>query len=212
VVKLDWTGAPWVAALPVMAFAVAESYGWPTSRSRRWLRVAWPPTIVVMLLIYGAGLCYLVVGIPGVGYSKHIELIPVGWRDFGRQIDQVAEDVRAKYGENALVVGMDRYAIASELAFYSRDQSKSVASTATGHLFNDMGLMYEQWFPAPLQAGRTLLLVAWDRETLAAPRLERYVGALDPIREGVLVRNGDIVRRYYFRVAHDYRGPDPSSH
>jgi dolichol-phosphate mannosyltransferase len=204
-VKLDWTGAPWVAALPVMALGFSESQGGDASSARRWLRAAWPPTIIVTLLILSAGLYYLMFGIPGVGYTEHTELIPIGWRDFGRQIDGVADDVRTKYGDNSLVVGMDRYAIASELAFYSNDQSKSVAETSSGHLFDAMGLMYEQWFPAERQAGRTLLLVAWDSHDLAAARLEKYVDGLEPIGEGVLLRNGSVVRRYYFRVAHGYR-------
>lgn len=204
-IKLDWTGAPWVAALPVMAFGIAESLQRSNANPGGWLRWAWPPTVMGMLLIYGAGFFYLVIGIPGVGYSKHMELIPVGWRDFGRQIDGIAADVRKKYGADSLVVGMDRYAIASELAFYSSDRSRSVAQTSTGHLFGNMGLMYEQWFPAQLQAGRTLLLVAWDAEELAAGRLQGHVDEMDPVREGVLVRNGKVVRRYYVRVAHGYR-------
>jgi dolichol-phosphate mannosyltransferase len=207
-IKLDWTGAPWVAALPVMAFGMSELQGRRAPRATQWLRAAWPATIVVMLLIFSTGAYYLVCGIPGAGYSEHTELIPVGWRDLGRQIDSVADDVRAKYGADSLVVGMDRYAIASELAFYSNDQSRSVAQTSTGHLFDEMGLMYEQWFPANLQSGRTLLLVAWDPDELTAVHLEKHVDGLEPIKEGVLLRNGNIVRRYYTRVAHGYR---PSS-
>src|SRR5882724_9237484 len=51
-VKLDWTGAPWVAALPLMAFG-AEPHG----RDAVWrrLRSAWPATLICMLLFYGAG-------------------------------------------------------------------------------------------------------------------------------------------------------------
>jgi dolichol-phosphate mannosyltransferase len=205
-VKLDWTGAPWTAALPLMAFSLAESYG-ERREARRWMRVAWPPTAVVMLLIYGAGLYHLVLGIPGLGYSEHTELVPVEWRDFGRQIGSIADSVREKSRAELLVVGMDRYAIASELAFYSRDQSKAVAETSSGHLFDDVGLMYEQWFPVNLQTGRTLLLVAWDPGQLAAAHLENRVDELEPIQEGLLVRDGRTVRRYYYRVAHGYRYP-----
>jgi dolichol-phosphate mannosyltransferase len=204
-IKLDWTGAPWVAALPLMALGISERRGSGVSGARRWLYAAWPPTIIAMLLIFSAGLYYLVLGIPGVGYTEHAELIPVGWRDFGRQIDGIAADVRAKYGDDSLVVGMDRYAIASELAFYSNDQSKSIAGTSTGYLFDGMGLMYEQWFPARLQAGRTLLLVAWSSDALTPASLEKHIEGLEPMGEGVLLRHGRFVRRYYFRVVHGYR-------
>ncbi|HEY3657010.1 MAG TPA: glycosyltransferase family 39 protein [Steroidobacteraceae bacterium] len=208
-VKLDWTGAPWVAALPLMAFGLAATPG-EGPRARRWLRAAWPPTLIVMALIYGVGFYYLVPGIPGLGYAQHTELIPVEWRDFGRQIDDIADPIRAQYGAEFLVVGMDRYAIASELAFYSHDQTRSVAETSSGHLFGGMGLMYEQWFPAALQAGRTMLLVAWDPGDLATTHLEKRVDSLEPVQEGALIRGGSIVRRYYYRVAHGYRLPRDS--
>ncbi|MGO9992736.1 MAG: glycosyltransferase family 39 protein [Steroidobacteraceae bacterium] len=205
-VKLDWTGAPWTAALPLMAYGLAEANGGGPG-VRRWLRVAWPPTALVMLLVYGAGLYYLVLGIPGLGYTRHTELVPVEWRDFARQIDGIADALRSKYGDKLLVVGMDRYAIASELAFYSHDQVEAVAATSSAHLFDDVGLMYEQWFPVELQTGRTLLLVSWDPANLAATHLENRVDGLEPVREGVLTRDGSVVRRYYYRVAHDYKYP-----
>jgi dolichol-phosphate mannosyltransferase len=203
-VKLDWTGAPWVCAIPMMAFGLCAARA-GTSGSKRWLRTAWPVTFVIMLALYTVGFYYLTEGIPGVGYTRHTELLPVEWRDFGQQIDGIADGVRSQYGDNLLVVGMDRYAIASELAFYSSDQGKAVATRSSWHLFDDMGLMYEQWFPLKLQAGRTLLLVAWDPADLAAPHLEKRVEQLEPIHDGVLTRDGSVVRRFYYRVAHGYR-------
>ena len=205
-VKLDWTGAPWLAALPLMAFAITEPRGNTPSRASRWVGVAWAPTLIIMLLIYGAGFYYLSPGIPGVhAANTHMELIPVGWRDLARQIDVIAADARAKYGADTLVVGMDRYAIASELAFYSHDQAAAVARTSSAHLFDDMGLMYEQWFPVDRQTGRTLVLVAWDMEALSDARLAKHVGAMEPIMEGAVMRNGILLRHYYYRVAHGYR-------
>jgi dolichol-phosphate mannosyltransferase len=203
-VKLDWTGAPWVCAIPLMAFGLCAARA-GTSGSRQWLRIAWPVTFVVMLGLYTAGFYHLTEGIPGVGYTRHTELLPVEWRDFGRQIDGIAAGVRDQYGDNLLVVGMDRYAIASELAFYSSDQHEAVASRSSWHLFDQLGLMYEQWFPVNLQAGRNLLLVAWDPADLAASHLEKRVEALEPIHDGVLTRDGTVVRRFYYRVAHDYQ-------
>jgi dolichol-phosphate mannosyltransferase len=203
-VKLDWTGAPWVCAIPMLAFGLHAARA-RASGSKPWLRTAWPVTFVIMLVIYTAGFYHLTEGIPGVGYTRHTELLPVEWRDFGQQIDGIAAGVRHQYGDNLLVVGMDRYAIASELAFYSSDQSKAVANRSSWHLFDDMGLMYEQWFPPKLQTGRTLLLVAWDPGDLAASHLEKRVAQLEPIHDGVLTRDGTVIRRFYYRVAYGYQ-------
>jgi dolichol-phosphate mannosyltransferase len=203
-VKLDWTGSPWVAAIPLMAYGYTLAReGAPGCLS--WLRIAWPATFLIMLAVYSAGFYHLTVGIPGLGYSRHIEWMPVEWRDFGRQVDGLADAVRAQDGGNVLVVGMDRYALASELAFYSRDQARALEGTSSWHLFGDMGLMYEQWFPLERQAGRTLLLVAWDPADLAAAHLESRVDQLGPVQDGVLTRDGNVVRRYYYRVARGYR-------
>jgi dolichol-phosphate mannosyltransferase len=203
-VKLDWTGAPWIAALPVMAA------GMITTRTklrglRTWIRAAWVPTLVTMLLIYGAGLHYLVLGLPGLGYSKHIELIPVGWHDFSRQIAETAAAVRKETGGDPLIVGMDRYAIASELAFYGTEPTKSLVETSSAHLFGGIGLMYERWTPPELQEGRTLLLVAWDPRDLTGKTVESHAERLGPVEDDVLTRDGQVVRYYYHRLAYNYR-------
>ncbi len=203
-VKLDWTGAPWTAALPLMAAGMGAA-GAAVTGIGAWIRRAWLPTLVCLLLVFGAGLHYLVLGLPGAGYSQHIELIPVGWRDFGRRIAAVAAAVRDETGSEPLVVGMDRYAIASELAFYGAGSAQSPLETSSSHLFGGMGLMYERWTPAEQQQGRNLLLVAWDPRDLAGSAVESHAGRLGPVSDEVLSRNGRIVRHYYYRVAYNYR-------
>ena len=203
-VKLDWTGAPWTAALPIMAVGMVAS----TANAvgiRAWLRKAWVPTLVTLLLIYGAGLHYLVLGLPGLGYGKHTELVPVGWRDFSRRIAVIAEKTRAATGREPLIVGMDRYAIASELAFYSTRRADTVMETSSAHLFGGVGLMYERWTPAAQQEGRTLLLIAWDPNDLADTSIESRAERLGPIEEEILTHDGQVVRHYYHRLAYNYR-------
>jgi dolichol-phosphate mannosyltransferase len=134
-----------------------------------------------------------------------MELVPIGWRDLGRQVHGVVEEVRTRTGEAPLIVGLDRYFIASELAFYAPDQVQSVKGTSSGHLFGAMGLMYERWFPPQSQQGRTLLLVAWDAKDLAGPSIESRVQRLDPIRDGVVTRDGGVIRPFHYRVAYEYR-------
>jgi dolichol-phosphate mannosyltransferase len=193
-VKLDWTGTVWIAALPALAYA---------ARGR--VRTAWAVTLVVLLAVYGVALDYLVLGIPGLGYSEHMEVSPVGWRDLGRQISALAYDVRRRTGTDPLIVGMDRYATASELAFYATDRERSVSETTASHLFGGSGLMYEQWFPPQQFVGRTLLLVALKPQDVANPALESHAARLEPPAEGVLLRHGKVVHRFYYRVAFGYR-------
>jgi dolichol-phosphate mannosyltransferase len=204
-VKLDWTGALWSAALPALGCSMLAA-GSAAGRVGAWIRAAWTPTIVALLLIYGAGLYYLVLGLPGVGYGKHIELIPVGWRDLTRHVLDTAERSRKESGSDVLIVGMDRYAIASEIAFYGRQQTHFPLETMNSYLFDGMSLMYGRWTPPESQRHRDLLLVAFSAGELQGPLIESHVQRLGPIEEAALMWNGKLVRHYYHRFAYDYQG------
>jgi dolichol-phosphate mannosyltransferase len=203
-VKLDWTGPLWTAALPAMGFAMIAADA-KISRLSAWVRSAWMPTAIIMLLIYGAGLHYLVLGLPGLGYGKHIEVVPVGWRNLSAHIIETANAAGKTSGAPVLIVGMDRYAIASELAFYGGARSPPGLETANSHLFGGMGLMYEQWMPLKALEHRNLLLVAWTPGELQDKSIETHVAQLGPIEDDVLLRDGILIRHYYHRLAFDYR-------
>ena len=58
-VKIDWTGALWLGAVPALAFSIVE-FGKPGVQGfRAWLHSAWGPTAVIMILLLGTGLHYL---------------------------------------------------------------------------------------------------------------------------------------------------------
>ena len=199
-VKLDWTGAPWIASLPALAAGIEHSL-YTTGKA---IRRAWAPTVIAVLLLYGVGLFYLTCGIPGVGYGRHAELVPVGWRELGRDVGAIAGDIARRTGTDPLIVGMDRYAIASELAFYLPDRAKAVSETTSAHLFGQVGLMYERWFPAAAQSGRQLLLVAWNPADLSDRALREHVERLEPIQQGLLMRDRQLIRPFYYRAAYGF--------
>jgi dolichol-phosphate mannosyltransferase len=203
-VKLDWTGASWTAALPLMGCSMLAAGG-KDGRLSGWIRAAWPPTIVAMLLIYAAGLHYLVLGFPGLGYGKHIEVVPVGWRDLAAHITDTAASFKRETGRDALIVGMDRYAIASEVAFYGAQHLKSPAQTSNSSLFEGMSLMYGLWVPPESQDHQDLLLVALDPRDLGGPYVAAHAQRLGPIEDDLLIRDGVLVRHYYHRFAYNYQ-------
>jgi dolichol-phosphate mannosyltransferase len=208
-VKLDWTGTPWLGAVPALAYFIVTYGAAPADRRQARLNAAWTPTVSIMLLLFGVIFHYLALGLPGVGYSKQMEVIPVGWNELGRQIGAVRDDLARKDGIAPLIVGMDRYSIASELAFYAFDRTAAVRETSSAHLFGEAGLMYERWVPIELQQGRSLLLVAWKAADLMGPRVESRAARLEPIHEGVLSRDGLVINHYYYRVAYGLRRLPP---
>jgi dolichol-phosphate mannosyltransferase len=202
-VKVDWTGAPWVVALPLMAYAMVA---WRVSAGpfRAWLAAAWPAALAVFLAFYLVGFTYLAVGLPGAGYSSQMELSPVGWRELARQAGQIARGIETAGDGKLLIVGMDRYETASELAFYSADPLTAIDATSAGHLFGGVGLMYERWFPAQRTVASNLLLISWNRSDLADARLQPYVDRLGPLSTGTIEHDGRFVRNYFYRTAYGY--------
>jgi hypothetical protein len=65
--------------------------------------------------------------------------------------------------------------------------------------------MYERWVPLELQAGRTLLLVTWKPQDLTDNCVEAHAERLGPLKAGTLMRDGILIRPYYYRVAYGYR-------
>ena len=171
-VQLNWTGPLWVAMLAPIAQSI-----WSPPGARwlpRLLHAAWMPSILVVVVLYAAGLHYLVLGLPGIGYSQQIQLVPVGWRNLGDQVGEIEKALEQQTHQEPLVVGMHRNFISSELAFYDPDRD-GAKETAGPHLFGGTSLMYEWWFPKKLQEGRTLLLVSFDADDLTHSSVLRHV-------------------------------------
>lgn len=205
-VKIDWTGALWLGAVPVLATSIVW-FGSEGSRGiRGWLYSAWGPTAVGMLLVLSAGLHYLALGLPGVGYSRRLELVPVGWRDLGRQVSEIAAEVRRNSGKDPVIVGMDRYELASQLTFYMPASARGAITSR--NLFGQNGLMYDRWASSLNVADRPLILVAWDPHDLSDELTAGYVASLDTTRERTLTREGTVIRNVLYRTA---QGWDPGS-
>jgi len=210
-VKIDWTGAPWLGAVPALATAVA-GFGREAARGLRgWIYRAWCPTAVIMLLLYAGGLHYLALGLPGVGYSRQLEIVPIGWRDLGRQVQALADNLRRQSGREPVIVGMDRYELASQLTFYAPDHARAVRETSSRNLFGQNGLMYGRWASSLVVGDRPLLLVAWDPHDLSDELTASYATALDAPKVGYVTRDGDVIREFHYRIAHGLRAHPPSA-
>jgi dolichol-phosphate mannosyltransferase len=210
--KLNWTGPAWLGLVPLMALLVTPGLESGVPRLLTWCRRAWPPTIVLCLLFYGAALQWLGPGLPGVSYPHNMHLI--GWRDFGRDIELLAQRFARETGREILVVGMDRNRIASGLAFYRTRYLDRAAGapghdpafqTASEHLFGSVGLMYALWFPAARQNGRTMLLVGKDASSLSTERVLQRVKSAGEIGEIQVSKNGKPAGRYSYRVVTGYQ-------
>ena len=209
--KLNWAGPLWLAAVPLLAWQMAPSAGACRAGQQAWGGRIWQAVIVASVLAYGVFFHYLTLGLPGIPYPRDFSM--VGWSDLGRQVEALEEKLEHKTGVEPLVVGLDKYRIASQLAFYrTRDESESnghkpegVLQTAGQHLFGGSSLMYERWFPIDQQAGRTMILVDDELEDLQRRSLARSFERLSPIHPLDVHAGSQITGRFYYRIGYGYR-------
>ena len=199
-VKLNWTGPLWLALLPKVAEQIA------TMRSG-FLRRAWTPTFIVLLLGYGAGLHYVTLGLPGVGYPSNFAALPFAWKEFGRLAAEIEEDVEDLVMDEPLRIGMDKYFLSSLMAFYDpvdNDGAENSGGRGVVVLGAD-SLMYDVWFPARRQEGRSIILFALNPEDLSKPAIEARFALMEPVREQAIYKRSTLVGRFYYRIGHNYR-------
>lgn len=205
-IVVDWLGPAWIAALPFMAYSIVHARDiWATGFFMR-LRGAWLPTLFALLLFDGVRFQYFAAGIPGFGYGDDPQIIPVGWRELGRQVHSIAQHAVSR----PLIVGMGSYLLAGELTFYAPDPNAAISDVTAAHLFGRVGLMYERWTSPTAERGRALLLVSWDADDLDSPEVRAGVKELGSLQEGELRRDERFVRRYYYRFAFGYLGFPPA--
>jgi len=206
-IKLSWTGPLWLGILPYMAVFVVSNHRRPTGRVAVWASRAWPATIVVVALLYGAALHYLVLGFPAVPYPRKA-LMGMGMEDLARKVDTVVETYERQTGDVPIIVCMDTYRLASWLAFYRTkisvapsvfEMPKAVRDTTGGHLFGKNSMMYRYWHPPETLINRTILFITDDREDMQDARVILLTEPLGEVRKLAVEKNGKVLRAYYYR-------------
>jgi dolichol-phosphate mannosyltransferase len=211
-VKLNWTGPVWLAILPGLAARLVARDQTPIGSSASVVsRRSWLVTGAVTLLIYGGFLPYLVLGLPGISSSMSMSLgmIPIGWKEFGVDVGKIAADLESVTGKEPLRVGMDRYSLSSEVAFYDPDQD-AVRNTAGRSLFGFDSLMYELWFPPAAAKGREIVLVSrYSGGAIANKSLSKRFRTLGPIQEHIVHKGSISVARFFWRIGYGYKPYEP---
>jgi dolichol-phosphate mannosyltransferase len=206
-VQLNWTGPLWLAVIPFLAVTM-DGDG---TALIRWCRRLWPATIVALLLLYGFCLHFYSLGLPGIPALERPFL--TGWNSVAGTVNSIVEQEKGKTGTRPLVVGMDKYRIASGLAFYRYKDAVSVRDkkpdytvheTLSRHIFDLPGLMYAYWFPPAVLDGKDLLLVASSRDMVDERFLSQYVKDMGEIRELDIKKDGLIIDHCFLRLVRGY--------
>ncbi len=183
--RLNWTGPLWLAVLPLLGWAIVNGRSTPPTRTGRALRALAMPMLVGLLVVYALVSYHVALGFPGVRYPRGAAPM-LGWTEAARALDGVARDVERTTGTVPVLVGMDAYQIASQIAFHSAPPYLTGAVprdrtvTAVGALFGGEGLMFSYWHPPATLRGRTMILVARHRDELSDPKLAAHFRTLEP--------------------------------
>ncbi len=201
--KLNWTGPVWLAALPLLAHhLVLGGYGLWRNLSVFSSRI-WKPALLSLPLLYGGFLCCLHFGIGWLTPNNRMSL-PIAWAEMARLVEEIETPLDEQSKGNLVVVGMDKYAISSELAFYDLD-GDGMAEMSGQHFFGENSLMWAFWKPISAAEGKLVLMVGFRQEDLQNPVLARYFDRIDPVLKQRIVKNGRTVGQFFYRAGYGYR-------
>jgi dolichol-phosphate mannosyltransferase len=172
---------------------------------------SWPATILGTLILLGAVLYHSVLGFPGLPYPGDQPFL-LDWHYLAAHIEGLEDRMETEHKNSPLVVGLDKYRIASGLAFYRTkilekrrtDPAEGVWETAGRHFFGKSSLMYAFWFPAEKYFGRDMILVSEDLEDLKEKQVTGRFRSMGDIRQVDLVKNKKPVTSYYYRLGRNY--------
>ncbi len=210
-VKLNWTGPLWLAFLPLMAAYLRHTGNGIEKKLPALVARLWPPTLAILVVGYGFTLHYFALGLPGIPFGAGTFLF--GGNDLAGKIEQTVRQLEIERGRPPVVIGMDKYRLASGLAYYRAKHvadsgqaaaGSPVAETTGRHLFNMESLMYSYWQAPEKLAGRDLLVIADKREFLADILLSGMVKDVGDLRTLSVKKHGKEVGVVYYRLVTRY--------
>jgi dolichol-phosphate mannosyltransferase len=202
-VKMNWTGPIWLALLPAMANVAAAAV-----REERMPRLGALLGVgaAASILVFAVLLHYLALGLPLVGYSGSLRGLPVAWEEFASRAEQIKDAVKVDTGYSPLLVGMDTYNIASELAFYSKGRS-ALKHITSQNIFGKNGLMFGVWDTNSQSRRGVVIMYGLKEDSVSSESLSRWFDRIGPIRSETVWKNNAVAGRFFYRVGYSFRHP-----
>lgn len=203
--KLNWTGPLWLMAIPSIAAAIVKLAEQRTPFARMLGRAA-VVTIVLCLLVFGTVLNLMSFG-PVFHRSLTLPKRPVAWSEFGHQVAAIRDTVARETGRTPVLIAMDKYNVASELAFYARAGEHSALSVGRG-ILGQPSLMYGRWYQKADFQGRDAVLLSFDPDALEDRSLPGHFDRMTGTKQRVVLKDGQWAGLFQYRVGYALR-PDP---
>ena len=202
--KLNWTGPVWLAALPLLARFTIPAVGRTISPALTWIRYSFrPPLFVALLLLYGGGMYYIHLGLPGLPFLDDMPL-PAAWAEMSQAVDRIETQTEKTTGQPLIIVGMDKYFISSEYAFYDQDHN-GFRDVSGRHLFGRGSLMWSTWSPASRIMGQNILMISFEKDDLQIPGIGKHFARISGIHKQAIQKNGCTFGYIYYRIGQQYQ-------
>ncbi|TGQ04467.1 glycosyltransferase family 39 protein [Mesorhizobium sp. M2E.F.Ca.ET.219.01.1.1] len=207
-VKMNWTGPLWLAALPAIAHFISTHVR--DARPTRLVR-SWNFSTAFSLISFSAILTYVAIGLPLLNYSGSLRGLPVAWEEFAEKAEQIGNKVAADTGSTPMLIGMDTYHIASELAFYLR-RNTALEMITSQNLLGGNGLMFREWLPdTSFGEGRVVVMFGFKASDIADEVVADRFESTGPVIKSIVMKGGSIAGEFFYRVGYGLRVRSGSS-
>ena len=207
-VKFHWTVPVWLPILPLIGATMLPGLSGARAGLRRIQRL-WHPAIAFNLVLFGAFMHYIAIGLPGMEWREHGRHY-MGWPEVTRAIDEISLELEAENGKRPLLVGMSKWAAAAAVSFYTENDNRDHITAR--NLVGMPGAQWEHWFdPLVIDPSRPVLLFALDAESLETVRIDQAIVNPGPLESRPILRRGQRVQTLYYRVGSGFK-PDQVRH
>ena len=201
--KLNWTGALWLAVIPLVALDLGSRFKTGTA-GKISLRGAWTATLVFLVAFYLSGMSYISLGMPGITTSGLP--LPTAWEELYQKLDKIESHLEERTNQEPLIVGMDDYWISSELAFYGAADRDNTYEYGGRHLFGENSLMWNFWAPQNEMIGKNIIVVSFKRSDLEYSNVYNRFKRVSRIMTDQIYNSRNISSRFYYRIGYGYKG------
>lgn len=201
--KLNWTGPVWLAILPLIALSISKINIINPNNNKPSIAKSWIVTVTVLLIIYSGGFGYLVAGMPGIRKDSGMKF-PIAWQAYGDRIEEIESRLETDTNSEPIIIGLDKYWLASEASFYDEDDSDTLPEIAGENLVGGNSLMWNYWVPYQLAKGRNGLLISFTKNKLKQGWVTRRFSQVGKISKETLTNCEGEIGHFYWRAGYNY--------
>ena len=205
VIKFHWTLPAWIAMLPMVMVGLVR-HTWPgqgaLGRLHARLMRAWIPSVLVLVVLYGALLHYFTLGLPGLRTTDFGSGY-LGWQETSKVVARIEQQVREQSGREPILASTSKWGVSAALAFHHPDRRHDHITAQ--NIIGMSGSMWEFWFDEDTDPGRPVILVNYSNKLIDEPWLEQALIGLGPLQQRQILRDDEIIRTLYYRIADGFR-------